>query len=95
MPSAENLAGKETGMDLLAFFAPGWMELLVIAITVLVLAAPIVAAVVIVLALSKKGKSGAAANPNLYPCPDCGHFVSRHAPTCPQCGRPLTPQEES
>lgn len=26
-------------------------------------------------------------NPNLYPCPDCGHMVSRQAEACPQCGR--------
>ncbi len=26
---------------------------------------------------------------NLTPCPDCGHAVSRHAETCPNCGRLL------
>jgi hypothetical protein len=28
-------------------------------------------------------------NPDLYPCPDCGRLVSRQAPACPQCGKPL------
>ena len=31
-------------------------------------------------------------NPKLKPCPDCGRMVSRLAPSCPQCGRPLEPQ---
>ena len=25
-------------------------------------------------------------NPNLRPCPDCGHFISVRAATCPKCG---------
>jgi hypothetical protein len=25
----------------------------------------------------------------LAPCPDCGHFVSQLAETCPSCARPL------
>lgn len=32
-----------------------------------------------------------ATNPRLFPCPDCGRYVSRLASSCPQCGRPLTP----
>lgn len=32
-----------------------------------------------------------AANPNLFPCPDCGRACSRAAAACPQCGRPFTP----
>jgi len=31
-------------------------------------------------------------NPSLTHCPDCGGHVSRRAPTCPHCGRPLTPE---
>lgn len=27
---------------------------------------------------------------NLVMCPDCGVLVSRHAESCPQCGRPRT-----
>ena len=26
---------------------------------------------------------------NLFPCPDCGHMVSRLAFACPRCGRPF------
>jgi len=32
-------------------------------------------------------------NPRLTHCPDCGRHVSRLAASCPQCGRPLTPEE--
>ncbi len=30
-------------------------------------------------------------NPNLKPCPDCGHAISQRAATCPQCGAPVSP----
>lgn len=75
-----------------AFFTPGPIEIILGLLCLGVLAAVVV--VVVVLATSKKAGSGGAANPNLYPCPDCGHLVSRQAPTCPQCGRALTPQEQ-
>ena|ERR1043166_2527182 len=26
---------------------------------------------------------------NLFPCPDCNHEISRHALSCPHCGRPF------
>ena len=29
------------------------------------------------------------ANPNLFPCPDCGRSCSKSAAACPQCGRPF------
>ena len=29
-------------------------------------------------------------NPNLFPCPKCGHYISRPAVACPKCGRPVT-----
>jgi hypothetical protein len=32
-------------------------------------------------------------NPRLTHCPDCGAHVSRLAPSCPHCGRPLTPEK--
>ena len=32
-------------------------------------------------------------NPKLTHCPDCGRHVSRLAPSCPQCGKPLTPEK--
>jgi hypothetical protein len=28
-------------------------------------------------------------NPNLRPCPDCGHFISVRAAACPHCGGPV------
>ena len=28
-------------------------------------------------------------NPNLVPCPECGHYVSRLAKACPKCGHPV------
>jgi hypothetical protein len=31
-------------------------------------------------------------NPNLFPCPECGHHVSRLAKACPKCGQPLPPE---
>jgi hypothetical protein len=34
-------------------------------------------------------QDNAPANPNLFPCPDCGRQVSRLAKSCPNCGRPL------
>ena len=74
-------------------FAPGPLKIMLGLLCLGVLAAVVV--IVVVLAASQKARSGGAANPNLYPCPDCGHFVSRQAPTCPQCGRALTPEQQS
>ena len=31
------------------------------------------------------------ATTNLVPCPDCGHLLSRLAPACPSCARPVRP----
>jgi ribosomal protein L32 len=44
-----------------------------------------------------KSPSGDPTNPNLSPCPECGHYVSRLAKTCPKCGQPvaLTPERPS
>jgi hypothetical protein len=75
-------------MNLFAFFSPGPMEIVLGLLCLGSLVAMVV--LVVVLATSQKGRGGAAANPNLYPCPDCGRFVSRQAPSCPHCGRPLT-----
>jgi len=63
--------------------------------TVFLLGAVAVVIVVFALAQSKRVGENPAQNPNLVPCPDCGRFVSRLAPNCPQCGRPLTPQDDS
>jgi hypothetical protein len=64
----------------------GWIELLIV-LGILGLLAGVVVVVVLVLATSKH--PGGSANPNLFPCPDCGRYVSRLAASCPNCGRPL------
>ena len=33
-------------------------------------------------------------NPNLMPCMDCGHLISKKAVSCPNCGRPLNPPHQ-
>lgn len=32
-------------------------------------------------------KAQQSRKPNLHPCPDCEHLISRSAESCPQCGR--------
>ena len=81
-------------MTPLAFFMPGPIELLILGLLCLGVVVVVVVAVVIPLVVSKKGGSGPAANPNLFPCPDCGNWVSRQAPNCPKCGRALIPQDQ-
>ena len=39
--------------------------------------------------------SGGPTNPNLFPCPHCGHHVSRLATVCPKCKYLLTPERPS
>ncbi|TWU33236.1 hypothetical protein [Novipirellula artificiosorum] len=74
---------------MLAFGAPGLMELIIIGVILLIPVA-IVVALVVVLTRSRKASGN---NPNLKPCPDCGRFVSLRATTCPQCGCPLQRQQ--
>ncbi len=68
-----------------------WPVVLLLLLCVGLLGVAILAGVLVL--LSKKARSERARNPNLTPCPDCGRYVSRIAPDCPQCGRPLTPQQ--
>ncbi|TWT84749.1 hypothetical protein CA13_62290 [Planctomycetes bacterium CA13] len=70
---------------MLAFGAPGLMELIIIGV-ILFIPVAVVVALVVVLTRSRKASGS---NPNLKPCPDCGRFVSLRATTCPQCGCPL------
>ena len=72
---------------------PGPLEMLIIG---MICVLPVVALVVIAVVLVSLRKSGPnpADNPNLYPCPDCGQYVSRMAPNCPHCGQTLTPQQD-
>ena len=67
---------------MLAFFMPGILELMVIAC---VLGIPLLV-VAIVLSTQRRTGTDQSKNPNLRPCPDCGHDVSVRANTCPQCG---------
>ena len=78
---------------MLAFMSVGWVEILVIlAIVGLMAVGGVIAVVVIVAATKKKGDS---ANPNLFPCPDCGRHVSRLAKSCPNCGRPFSSEGQN
>jgi len=65
----------------------GWIELLIVLGILGLLVGGVVVVIVVVLAASKR--QGGSANPNLFPCPDCGRYVSRLAASCPNCGRPL------
>ena len=68
-----------------------WSTILMIVLGLGILSAAILVAVLLL--ISRKARSERARNPNLTPCPDCGRYVSRVAPNCPQCGRPITPQQ--
>jgi hypothetical protein len=74
--------------DMLGFFVPGAVEVIIIGLGLAVFAAFIVGVVALFDAVFHKRKSRKS-NPNLTPCPDCGHAVSIHASNCPQCGCPV------
>ena len=76
-------------MNLLGYFTPGPVEVMLGLTCLGVLLGGMIALVVV---LTSRKSPGGSLNPNLYPCPDCGRPVSRLAPSCPQCGRPLTPE---
>ena len=69
-------------------FGPGPFELLIIGIILIV---PLAGTLAIIFALLYVLKIGPFQpnNPNLHPCPDCGHRVSVRATNCPKCGCPL------
>jgi hypothetical protein len=64
--------------------------LVLLAIVGLVIGTVVAVAALIV----RSGTSRHADNPNLRPCPDCGHSVSVRATTCPQCGGPLKAEHQ-
>ena len=37
----------------------------------------------------EKSAHSGPTNPNLFPCPECGHYVSMLAKACPKCGQPV------
>ena len=63
---------------------PGFLLLLVLFVAVAVVGVGVV--VILLVATRRPNYSN---NPNLRPCPDCGHFVSVRATTCPRCGGPV------
>lgn len=63
-------------------------ELLVVA-SMLVIGVVIPVVAVLILVAWARRNSSAAANPNLFRCPDCSREVSKRAPACPHCGVPL------
>ena len=66
---------------------PGPMEIIII----LAVVGVIVGIVLVAVRAGSRSGPGPTYNPNLYPCPDCGRMVSRQAPNCPKCGKPLLP----
>jgi hypothetical protein len=63
-----------------AIFGIGPTELIILSV---------VAIAVVVFLLTRSNSGAETNNPNLIPCPDCRRMVSRLAPACPGCGRPL------
>jgi len=45
--------------------------------------------VTLVMVATNRSSSKHLNNPNLRPCPDCKHFISVRAATCPHCGGPV------
>ena len=75
------------------FGAPGLIEMLIIGLMCL---GPVVAAIVAIVVISRKGGSSLNATPppsnvRLTVCPDCSQSVSARAESCPHCGCPLAP----
>ena len=70
---------------MLMLFVPGPIELIIVATVVLV---PVLVVLAVVYAVTAR-KRADAENPNLMVCPDCKHYVSIHADSCPKCGCPI------
>lgn len=71
----------------------GWIELLIVLGILGLVVGGVVVVVVVIVTTSKR--QGGSANPNLFPCPDCGRHVSRLAAFCPNCGRPLASKTQN
>src|SRR5690349_17080743 len=86
---AERVARKE-GRDVLAFFNPGPLDLVILAM----LAIPGIIAVVLVVIFARRPSSTTRpVDPSMMTnCSACGHWISRAAVSCPQCGHPNQPQ---
>jgi hypothetical protein len=64
------------------------LDLVIVGLIFLVVLVPIAAALVVLAKVLGKSGHDSVRNPNLFPCPDCGHQISRLAKACPKCGRP-------
>ena len=59
-------------------------------LAVLIAVFAIIGAFLAVVLFVARGSGGSQKdNPNLRPCPDCGHYISVRANGCPQCGGPV------
>lgn len=74
---------------MIAFAAPGLVELAVIAVIGLILIGVPLLLVFGILYGTKSGPFSGRDNPRLRACPDCRKQVSRQASACPHCGCPL------
>ena len=64
---------------------------IIIQITALLAIVVILALVVVAGVVVARSGKWSPNNPNLIPCPMCGHRVSPEAAMCAGCGHPLTP----
>jgi hypothetical protein len=79
--------GRETrSMETASFSVAG---LLVLVLMGLFLIGVVIAVVALVAFLARRPAVNHSKNPNLRPCPDCGHFISVRAAACPHCGAPM------
>ncbi len=69
--------------------APSWIIAIIALLPIAVLLALVVVSGVVIARSGKRSPN----NPNLIPCPMCGHRVSPEATMCAGCGHPLTPSK--
>ena len=69
--------------------APSWIIAIIALLPIAVFLALVVVSGVVIARSGKRSSN----NPNLIPCPMCGHRVSPEATMCAGCGHPLTPSK--
>lgn len=74
---------------MIAVFGIGPAELIIVLVIGIVMVVPVVIAAVVIFTAFSRNRQRQTGNADLAPCPDCGRMVSRLAPACPGCGRPL------
>lgn len=70
------------------FVAPGWVEIMVIAVIALLLIAPIVGCILLIAFLTQRG-SGKPQTEVRVQCPQCAEWIVRTAIKCRHCGAQL------